>query len=104
MTRVLFIGGLGRNGSTLVDRVLGQTPGVVAVGELVFLWQRALLDGERCGCGEPFRSCPFWSEVGERAFGGWDRVNATQVRSLQHAVDRNRYLPLMRWPRLSAGY
>ena len=104
MTKVLFIGGLGRNGSTLVDRVLGQTPGVVAVGELVFLWQRGLLEGERCGCGEPFGACPFWTEVGDRAFGGWERVNAAAVRSLQRAVDRNRYIPLMRWPSLSARY
>jgi hypothetical protein len=101
VTRVLFIGGLGRNGSTLVDRVLGQTPGVVAVGELVFLWERGLLNGDRCGCDRPFRDCPFWAEVGDRAFGGWDRLDAASIRSLQHAVDRNRYIPFMRWPRLS---
>jgi len=101
---VLFIGGLGRNGSTLVNRVLGQTPGVVAVGELVFLWERGLVQGERCGCGRPFRKCPFWSEVGERAFGGWDRLDVASIRRLQHAVDRNRYIPLMRWPWLSSRY
>ena len=104
MTRVLFIGGLGRNGSTLVDRVLGQTPGVVAVGELVFLWQRGLLAGERCGCGRPLRDCPFWTEVGERAFDGWDRLDVAAIGRLQHAVDRNRYIPLMRWPWLSSRY
>ena len=71
---VLFIGGLGRSGSTLVDRVLGQTPGVCSVGELVFLWERGLLANERCGCGEPFDGCPFWKEVGVRAFGDAARV------------------------------
>ena len=40
---VLYIGGMGRSGSTLVDRVLGQAPGVCSVGELVFLWERGVL-------------------------------------------------------------
>jgi hypothetical protein len=33
--RVLYIGGLGRSGSTLVERLAGQLPGAYAVGEFV---------------------------------------------------------------------
>jgi hypothetical protein len=95
---VLFIGGLGRSGSTLVDRVLGQTPGVCSVGELVFLWERALLANERCGCGEPFSDCGFWTEVGQRAFGGWDRIAPAALLARQRSVDRNRYVPLLMHP------
>jgi hypothetical protein len=95
---VLFIGGLGRSGSTLVDRVLGQTPGVCSVGELVFLWERGVLANERCGCGEPFDGCPFWKEVGARAFGGWEQVDAEAMRSSQRRVDRTRYVPLLLAP------
>lgn len=97
--KVLFLGGLGRNGSTLVDRLLGQVPGVCSVGELVFIWTRGLQNDERCGCGEAFRACPFWTQVGERAFGGWDAVDAQAMADLQRSVDRNRYIPLMlaRW-------
>lgn len=101
---VLFIGGLGRSGSTLVDRVLGQTPGVCSVGELVFLWERALSANELCGCGEPFDECPFWKEVGVRAFGGWDRIDPAAIRAWQRRVDRNRYLPAMLAPSLAPGY
>lgn len=101
---VLFIGGLGRSGSTLVDRVLGQTPGVCSVGELVFLWDRALSANELCGCGEPFRGCPFWKEVGIRAFGGWDRVDPAAMRARQLRVDRNRYVPAMLAPSMAPGY
>jgi hypothetical protein len=101
---VLFIGGLGRSGSTLVDRVLGQTPGVCSVGELVFLWERGLLANERCGCGEPFDGCPFWKEVGVRAFGGWDRIDPAAIRARQWRVDRNRYVPAMLAPALAPGY
>ncbi|WP_420910932.1 sulfotransferase [Thermus thermophilus] len=32
--KVVFIGGYGRSGSTLLDRMLGQVEGFVSVGEL----------------------------------------------------------------------
>lgn len=101
---VLFIGGLGRSGSTLIDRILGQTPGVCSVGELVFLWERGLLADERCGCGAAFSACPFWTEVGVRSFGGWDRIDASVMLERQRAVDRNRFIPLMRLPWASSTY
>lgn len=93
MTRVLFLGGLGRSGTTLVERVLGELPGVVALGEVVHLWQRDLRDGERCGCSEPFGRCRFWREVGEQAFGGWHRVDVARVLWLRQRVERTRHIP-----------
>ena len=69
---VLYIGGLGRSGSTLVERLAGQLPGACAVGELVHLWERGITEDERCGCGAPFHQCPFWQQAGKTAFGGWD--------------------------------
>jgi sulfotransferase family protein len=101
---VLFIGGLGRSGSTLVDRVLGQTPGVCSVGELVFIWDRALSANELCGCGQPFNECPFWKEVGVAAFGGWDRIDPVVLRARQLRVDRNRYVPAMFAPSIAPAY
>lgn len=66
--RVLYIAGSGRCGSTVLDNILGQVPGVCAVGEVRSLWEIGLLGGRRCGCGEPTSSCPFWSDVLGRAF------------------------------------
>ena len=71
---VLYIGGLGRSGGALLERMLGQVDGVVAVGEIVHLIERGLVGDEDCGCGRPFHQCPFWTDVGAKAFGGWDRV------------------------------
>lgn len=90
---VLYVGGIGRSGSTVLGRVLATLPGVHSVGEVVHLWGRGLARGDRCGCGCPFRECPFWSEVGRRAFGGWEQVDARELLRLQEAVDRNRHLP-----------
>jgi Sulfotransferase family len=104
MSTVLFIGGLGRSGSTLLDRMLGRLDDVWSVGELVHLWQRGLGDNNRCGCGERFRDCDFWRQVGEVAFGGWDRLDVEEVLALKASVDRNRYVPLMVLPALSPTY
>jgi hypothetical protein len=104
VTTVLFIGGLGRSGSTLLDRTLGQVPRVVAVGELVFLWERGLINNELCGCGEQVGACPFWIQVGAAAFGGWGSIDVRETEGLRRTVDRNRFVPLMRAPWLSRGY
>jgi Sulfotransferase family len=102
--RVLFIGGLGRSGSTLLDRMLGRLDDVWSVGELVHLWERGLRENNRCGCGRRFRDCGFWGRVGELAFGGWDRLDVEEVLALKGSVDRNRYVPLMLLPALSRSY
>src|SRR5438105_15565281 len=64
-TTVLFIGGEGRSGSTLLDRMLGQLPGFFSTGELREVWNRGLIENLDCGCGLSFRSCSFWTAVGD---------------------------------------
>ncbi len=98
--KVLYIGGFGRSGSTLVERILGQLPGFCSSGEVVFLWQRGLIDGQLCGCGTPVPECDFWSRVGKTAFGGWDQIDPHEMLALQKRVDRNRYIPSMVAPKL----
>lgn len=92
-SRVIFLGGLGRSGTTLLERLLGQLPGVAPLGEVVHLWARGVLAGEPCGCGVAFGACPFWREVGSQAFGGWSRALAERVLELRHRVDRTRRIP-----------
>lgn len=90
---VLYIGGWGRSGSTLLECLLAESPGAVALGEVVHLWERGLRDDQLCACGEGFHACPFWKEIGERAFGGWDEVDLGRMLHLSDAVDRQRRLP-----------
>lgn len=93
MARVLYLGGLGRSGTTLVERLLGELPGVCALGEVVHLWQRDIRDDERCGCGARFSACTFWKQVGERAFNGWANVDVDRVHALRDTVERTRHIP-----------
>jgi hypothetical protein len=95
---VLYIGGLGRSGSTLLDLMLGEVPGLFPVGELRFVWERGLIANELCGCGAQFRECPFWTAVGIEAFGGWDVIDPDELVDLERTVDRHRFLPYILFP------
>jgi hypothetical protein len=93
LPRVIYIGGLGRSGTTLLERMLGELPGVSSVGEVVHMWERGVIQSERCGCGAAFDSCPFWRAVGQAAFGGWSEVDVDRIAELRGAVDRTRFIP-----------
>jgi Glycosyl transferase family 2/Sulfotransferase family len=89
---VIYIAGSGRSGSTLLERVLGDMPGAVNVGELIDLFRRTAPRGELCGCGQAFARCPFWVGVGQRAFGGWEADRLATIHRLQTRVARQRHL------------
>ena len=42
MNTVGFVGGFGRSGSTLLERVVAELPGVCALGEVLHLWERGV--------------------------------------------------------------
>lgn len=75
MIKVLYVGGSGRSGSTLLDRVIGQLPGYVSAGEIRDVWRAGVGENRLCGCGREFGQCPFWQRVGSEAFGGWSHVD-----------------------------
>src|SRR5690606_14695161 len=89
--RVVFIGGLGRSGTTLLERLLGQLPGVVPLGEITHLWERDLVGDEMCACGATFSYCEFWQRIGKAAFGSWDEVDVERLAALKATVDRTRH-------------
>lgn len=73
MTTVLYLAGSARSGSTLVTSILGQSDGVVDVGEFWKIWWSKVDGVERsCGCGAPLGSCEFWRSVEEAAPGVFD--------------------------------
>lgn len=101
MIRVIFVGAVGRSGTTLLERALATSPHAVALGEVVHLWERSLGSDEPCGCGAPFSVCPYWSAVGDHAFGGWHQLDVDRVARDRRMVDRNRWIPLLIAPRLA---
>jgi hypothetical protein len=94
-TTVVYLGGFGRSGSTLIERMLASAPGWVNVGELVDLARSVAPADELCGCGLRFSECATWSRVGDLAFGGWTSDVLDRLAALQRVAARQRNLPGM---------
>jgi len=60
--KLIYIGPVGRSGSTLLDIIFGTHPDIESVGEIVNYseWFQKDL---RCSCGEKISQCPYWSRV-----------------------------------------
>jgi hypothetical protein len=99
MTRVLYIAGSGRSGSTLVTTLLGQLDGVLAAGELRYLWQRGAVENRPCGCGLPFGECPVWMAVMKEVDADPSGIAARLRQRL-----RMRRLPGLLWRRRVPGH
>jgi hypothetical protein len=87
--KVIFIGGAGRSGSTLLDMLLGQIDGFHSTGELRFIWDRGFGQNQLCGCGKPFKECDFWVEVVKKAFGGFEGIDHAQIEELRRPAERH---------------
>lgn len=96
---IVYIAGVGRSGSTLLELILNQLDGFVAVGELRYIW-RVFKDNHRCGCGTEIRQCPFWTAVVEHVFGGFQQFDPAEILDLRLAVDRIWRNPQTAFPRL----
>lgn len=91
--KVLYIGGAGRSGSTLLELILGNTPGFVSVGEIRFWWEYMAQGGIRCGCGELLQVCPFWSAVQARMLADDPELDIMRIAGLSRSLDRTHHLP-----------
>ncbi|HET7425359.1 MAG TPA: hypothetical protein VFJ92_17475 [Gemmatimonadales bacterium] len=101
--RVLYVGSWSRSGSTLLDLMLGRIPAFVSAGEVRFLWDRGLIEGQLCGCGVPVPRCPFWGAVLNQAFGPGAGPDPADMVALRDRVDGLGRLPLTAAPWRPAG-
>lgn len=60
---VIYIGGLGRSGSTLLAELLATLPGFVSVGELPTLWRHGWRDDWQSSDGHQFSNSPVWTSL-----------------------------------------
>ncbi len=99
-TKVLYIAGDARSGSTLLELLLGESRAYFSAGELCHFWRHAFLENLLCACGKSFRECEFWNAVVARSFGGWEAVDAQAIKELWLSMSRLRYFPRMALPGL----
>jgi hypothetical protein len=105
-SRVLYVLGRGRSGSTIFAQTLGALDGFFFAGEVRCLWDPVLTHDSPCACGEPVTRCPVWSRVLARL----GHLDTERVARWQREVVREARVPRLlrrasadRWPAL-AGY
>ncbi|MFQ5691212.1 MAG: sulfotransferase [Gemmatimonadota bacterium] len=92
--RVIYVMGLWRSGSTLLDVVLGNHGSIESVGELRNLPGLGWMERGTCGCGETAGDCEYWQSVREH----WTRrVGRGRVPSLIQLQDRFERLRSLPW-------
>lgn len=86
--RVVYIGGYGHSGSTLLNIMLGQAPEIMGAGELFRLAGAAWPREEFCSCGEALPRCPVWCAIVDHwtAHVGGDAL--ARYHRLQRACER----------------
>lgn len=94
--KILYLAGWGRSGTTILANILGQLDGFVSAGELHYIWSRGFEGDWLCGCGVPLASCPQWSSVFDRGFGGRTKVDLQEVLLAKRAVRLRSLLTLWR--------
>jgi len=91
-SKLLYIAGSGRSGTTLLGAVLGQIRGFFSVGEVYRLWERAFIGDGLCGCGAPFRQCETWVRIFDTAFGGMDVIDPHRMVQLRERFTQTKRL------------
>lgn len=86
---VLYIGGFGRSGSTVLERMIAQLLGP-SFGELSNYWLHGVIGNRRCSCSATFSECSFWSAVTAHDSGLLDQRLARRMVAVHQHVLRTR--------------
>ncbi len=103
---VLYIGGYGRSGSTILEMMLTAHPAIVGGGEIFRAPEIFAESRSRCTCGMPLHTCPVWSEVrpavltAAEAFGGLRALQA-EFTALEGRLGRGNPAVELHWQRIN---
>jgi Sulfotransferase family len=88
VAKLVYIGGYGRSGSTLLEYLLAAHPEVVACGEIA-RHLRSFAKHNTCSCGKPMQACPVWGEF-QRKSGRLEGLDHEQLglALFDHVSDR----------------
>lgn len=93
--QVVYLSGLGRSGSTLLGQILGASPGVFYAGEVRYLWERGILNGESCGCGKAVVDCEIWNAVIGKVRAARPDPAPEELADLRRKLTKTRHVPVL---------
>lgn len=97
-TKVINITGWGRNGSTILGKILGEIDGFFFGGEIRTIWNKVLPENRLCGCGTHIKECTLWKSVFQEAFNGIENIDIDKMKSLCEKYLRNKNIPCIFLP------
>ncbi|MCI5160759.1 MAG: hypothetical protein D3917_01785 [Candidatus Electrothrix sp. AX5] len=63
LSRVIYIMGTARSGSTVLEVILGSAQGAFGAGEITAFPQDGFKENKRCSCRKDIKECVVWSQV-----------------------------------------
>lgn len=94
--RVIYVTGVGRSGSTVLDTLLGNHHKVESVGELVNAPAAWINNNEYCACGDLAGVCDFWKQVRDQ----WQADPRASVDCEKWPRIQAHFERVRNWPRL----
>jgi len=88
---LIYVMGTARSGTTILEILLGNCPGVINVGELTHIFAHGFVADAECACDRKTSACEFWSRV--RGLCGWSDADVRRLAAVTHAVDWHTGLP-----------
>jgi hypothetical protein len=87
VTKLIYIGGYGHSGSTLLEYLMAGSPSVLACGEVVGCVREGAANRKqkRCSCGLAANDCPVWSDF-HTANAGPSTTHGRLLQSLMQKV------------------
>lgn len=96
MPDVLYIMGTGRSGTTVLEILLTNSPGLMGTGELKHIFRDGFLGNRKCACGKPALECNLWSRV--LAAMEWNQADVEKMERTVAALEQH-----WRFPFVAAG-
>lgn len=97
---ILYIMGTGRSGTTILEILLANNPGITGVGELKHIFRDGFLRDLPCACGRPGRQCELWSAVLQAT--GWDRKDWREIGQAIEKLESHERFPFV-WAGFGLG-
>lgn len=93
--KIVYVAGVGRSGSTLLDLILGDNEIAISTGEIANIFSALQSNNEYCSCGELASKCNFWVKVLREYERVEEFTSIHEYLRLQKKYERIRNIPFL---------
>lgn len=94
--KIIYIVGIGRSGSTILDLIIGNNDGCLSCGEITNIFKDAFIKNQICSCGQVAINCDYWQSIKKE----WLSRNSLDVEefiTLIYRYEKNGIVPWLRY-------